>query len=375
MSVNASIAAELQKAGPSAVIELFELQLVQSLHGSADVYRFHAGTNGLNVSVTWAGNNYRRYPVEATGFEYTGNGQLPRPTLRVANVDSLISAVLIVVNTANPGNDLTGAKLTRIRTMARFLDAVNFDGGTNPYGTPDPTAEFPREVYYIDRKAVESRDIVEFELSSALDLAGVRAPKRQTIANVCQWVYRSAECGYNGSNYYDVNDQPVGSLALDVCGKRLNSCKRRFGYVGNLSPVNPFLYRPNTYESQQFLISPNGWYKAGTIADGRLAIIAKNGDIIWTNGVQPGGATRMTVEPDGNFTVRLTANNQVLWESNTIGSAGHTLAMTATGNLALFSQDLSQVLWQSNSSQGTAEPVTSSPALPFGSYPAVGGFS
>lgn len=374
MTVNASIAAELQKTGPSAIIELFELQLVPELHGSSDIYRFHAGTNNLNVSIDFGGNDYRRFPVEATGFEYNGQGQLPRPTLRAANLNSLLSAILLVVNQFNPGNDLTGAKVTRIRTMARFIDGSNFPGGTNPFGTPDSSARMPDEIYYIDRKAVENRDLVEFELASAFDLAGVRAPKRQTIANVCQWKYRGAECGYNGTRYFDANDNPVASLAQDVCGKRIDSCKKRFGFIGNLAPVNPFLYKPNTLESQQFLVSNNGWYRAGTIFDGSLAIIAKNGRIIWSNGVRPGQATRMTVEPDGNFTVRLTSNNSIVWQTNTSDSAAHTLVLTADGNLGLLSQDLSQLFWQSNSSQGPTEPDVPSPPLPFGSFPAVGGF-
>jgi hypothetical protein len=38
--------------------------------------------------------------------------------------------------------------------------------------TEDLTAEFPREIYYIDRKAAENRDLIEFELASAFDLVG-----------------------------------------------------------------------------------------------------------------------------------------------------------------------------------------------------------
>ena len=49
---------------------------------------------------------------------------------------------------------------------------------TNTLGTPDPTAEFPREIYKIDRKSTETRDIVEFELAAPFDLAGVSSPKR-----------------------------------------------------------------------------------------------------------------------------------------------------------------------------------------------------
>ena len=69
--------------------------------------------------------------------------------------------------------------MTRIRTLARYIDAVNFLNGTNPYGTPDPTAEFPKEIYTVDRKSVENRDIVQFELAAIFDIAGVRAPQRQ----------------------------------------------------------------------------------------------------------------------------------------------------------------------------------------------------
>lgn len=227
---------ELQKIAPSAIIELFELQLVTALHGSNDIYRFHAGVNGKNDGspVIWNAQTYTAYPVEATDFEYNGEGQLPRPKLRVSNQLGLITAILLAVNnptTGTPGNDLVGAKLTRIRALAKHIDAVNFPGNVNPYGTPDPTAELPREIYYIARKTTETRDLVEFELASAFDLAGVRAPRRLCIANMCNWVYRSAECGYTGDAYFDDNDQPVATLALDVCSKRLAGCEARFAPV------------------------------------------------------------------------------------------------------------------------------------------------
>ena len=57
-----------------------------------------------------------------------------------------------------------------------FLDAVNFTGGTNPYGTPDPTAEYAKEIYKIDRKSAENRAVVQFELAAAFDLANIRIP-------------------------------------------------------------------------------------------------------------------------------------------------------------------------------------------------------
>ena len=170
---------EVQKINPSAIIELFTLQLDNSLHGATTIYRFHSGSNlNANGEIVWAGNSYQRFPIEATGFAYQ-RGQIPRPKLVVSNALGTISAILLLVNQPTAGNDLTGATFTRIRTMARFIDAVNFPGNSNPLGTPDPTAEFKRQVYTVDRKSTENRDVVEFELAGAIDMAGVRAPKRQ----------------------------------------------------------------------------------------------------------------------------------------------------------------------------------------------------
>ena len=152
---------EVQKINPSAIIELFVLQLSTSLHGSStglpasnneiNIYRFHAGSNlNANGEIVFANKRYFRLPVIAEGFAFQ-RGQLPRPKFIVSNVLGTVSTILDAVNTITPGNDLTGATVTRIRTMARFIDAVNFPGNTNPLGTPDPTAEFKREIYTIDR--------------------------------------------------------------------------------------------------------------------------------------------------------------------------------------------------------------------------------
>lgn len=223
MTAPQSITSELQKLAPSAVIELFELDATVL---GAGIYRFHAGTNELTQNVVWQGNTYTRFPVQVTGFEITGRGQLPRPTLRVSNFLSAITALLLEYE------DLVGAKLTRKRTLKKFLDAVNFAGGLNP--TADSTASYPDDVYYIDRKANETREVVEFELASSIDLAGVQIPRRQIIQNVCTAIYRGPECGYTGTLYFTANDQPTVEASQDKCGKRLNSCKLRFGSTAEL---------------------------------------------------------------------------------------------------------------------------------------------
>ena len=312
----APIITDLQKINPSAIIELFTLTTDATLHGSAQTYRFHNGTSlNANGDIIWAGNQYLKMPIEAEGFAFR-KGQLPRPTLTVSNALGTITAILLNVNVVTTGNDLTGATVTRIRTLARYLDAINFpvtttsttttttivdptdvetvtytvtvanvggvniflingvnnpvitmkrgstyifnqsdnsnvghplriksdaggqqttiNAGTlgtdatvtyepaypsapnnlryyctvhgnamgntitmndpntttqetttttsqqiNPLGTPDPTAEFPQEIYKIDRKSAENRTVVQFELAAVFDLAGIRSPKRQ----------------------------------------------------------------------------------------------------------------------------------------------------------------------------------------------------
>ena len=176
---SSAIVSNLQNTNPSAIIELFTLALDNSLHGATTVYRFHAGSSLKdNGEIVWAGNSYQRFPVKAEGFAFQ-KGMLPRPTLTVSNALGTITAILAAVNATTAVNDLTGATVTRIRTLAKFLDAVNFPSNVNPYGTPDPTAEFPQEIYKIDRKSTENRDVVQFELASGFDLAGIRAPNRQ----------------------------------------------------------------------------------------------------------------------------------------------------------------------------------------------------
>ena len=189
---------DLSVLEPNAIIELFQLHLDATLHGSSDIYYFHNGVNAaVTGNVVWNGQSYVRLPLEATGFDYSSSGSLPRPKLAVSNIGSSITALLLQVNLITTGNDLGGAKVVRIRTLKKYLDG---EAGA------DPHAKFPDEIWYVDRKSNENRAVVEFELASKFDLVGVMLPRRQVIANVCQWVYRGGECGYTGPPVADAND-------------------------------------------------------------------------------------------------------------------------------------------------------------------------
>jgi len=203
-----TIQSDIQKLAPGALVELFVLDC--SSFGGA-VYYFHAcgGT-----PIVFQGNSYQPFPIQASGFEIQGRGQAARPKLSVANVDGTLSAL------CRQHDDLVGAKVTRKRTFAKYLD-----------GEPgaDPTAELPQEIYYIEQKTLENNTVLEYELSGIWDLDGVKLPRRQVTGTCCWWEYRSAECGYTGAAVAKFDDSATTDPDLDECGKRVSSCKLRFG--------------------------------------------------------------------------------------------------------------------------------------------------
>ena len=183
---------ELNKLNPSSIIELFELELTVGLHiptGNPNnldtVFRFHAGANLNNFGqIIFNGNSYQRVAVKVEGFEDTSKGTIPRPTLTFSNLGGItkdttvmtMTDFLNIVNKVTPGNDLLNAKVTRLMPLASALDNANFVGD-NPFGTPS-TDRLQDRIYFIDRKAVENRQVVQFELVGELDMQNKKIPAR-----------------------------------------------------------------------------------------------------------------------------------------------------------------------------------------------------
>lgn len=222
-----SIESEIQSLSPSRIIELFVLDLTSVSPG--EVFYFHSGINQINQPIVWQGVTYYPIPIEAEGFDISTKGTLPRPKMRVANIDGLFSVEV------RDHDDLVGCKITRKRTFARFLDAVNFPSGN---AEADPNQYIEDDIWIIDQKTSENRYVIEWELASALDIAGVMLPSRQMIQNTCTWKYRGEGCGYTGTQYFDELDQSVSSAAEDSCGKRVRSCRLRF--TGQVTPFGGF---------------------------------------------------------------------------------------------------------------------------------------
>tara|TARA_R110001592_G_scaffold6128_2_gene33209 strand:+ start:851 stop:1555 length:705 start_codon:yes stop_codon:yes gene_type:complete len=222
MSTPQSIQEQIQLLEPSAIIELFELELTEAVNGTNQTFYYHAGTNELIGNIVFNSLTYSAFPIEADGFEVTSKGTLPRPSMKISNANSAISTLLLLYNPLQ-------AKVKRIRTCKKFIDAANFTSGSNP--TADPSAKFEDETWYIDRVASETPQLVEFELTSKLDLTNLPLPRRQVLEH-CPWEYRGEECGYIGTNFFDINNGATNE-AGDVCGKRYTSCALRFP-TGNL---------------------------------------------------------------------------------------------------------------------------------------------
>ena len=301
---------ELLKDSPLAVIELFELHLDLAIHGSDTIYRFF---NGVVVQtqtgeIIYQGKTYMAMPVEADGFEYkVGQSGFPRPTLRVGNLFSVVSALLVNVNETTYGNDLTGAKVVRRRTLTRFLDDVNFDNDTNPYVPTNGTLtheELPQEIYFVNRKVIETRDVVEFELAASLDLENIRGPKRQCLQNICQWQYKGGADGtlegcpwrpdgvINDMRFYDESDNLLNATAAT-----------NFAY----SSGDEILSSGSSLTAGQYLVSSNGWYRAQFGTKGDFFVYGKNNDpsnitdVSWrseTSGQAEGGFIKMGTNGD-----------------------------------------------------------------------------
>lgn len=218
------IATDVQRLEQDAIVELYE---INATGYGGSLLRF-ATSPVDGQPPTFGGYTFLPFPIKADGFEWSGKGTMPRPTLTVSSIDLAFLALVI------SADDLVGAPVRRIRTFRKHLD----DGSD-----PDSAALFPIDYYVIERKASQTRQYIQFELSVLMDQEGKKIPARQVIRDTCSQRYRY----YNGAayDYLDVTCPYVGTAefaangdvvsgGLDICGKRLSDCKLRFGDNGQL---------------------------------------------------------------------------------------------------------------------------------------------
>ena len=214
-----TIRTDAQRLDAGTVVELFEID-ARGIGGNR--HRFVPGPwNG--AAVTYQGHDYAPTPVTLKGLRYAAGGKPPRPTLRLSRLDAAVASAALGTSSWR------GAKLTRLRTLARYLD-----------GEPeaDPNRHWPPETWRLDALASANRAETVWQLTSPLDLERRPLPGRQILRDVCAWRYRErdgsawdytrAQCPYTGTGYFDATDNPVTEAADDACSRRLSGCKLRF---------------------------------------------------------------------------------------------------------------------------------------------------
>ena len=224
---------QAQQLFTAALVELYELDttpltLINGTSGSTGTQYYFTPGNLDGTPVVYQGVTYTAIPIEGQGFEWSGQGKLPQPTLTLSNIGGLATALVLA------NNDLVGCKVTRTRVFAN-----NLDGATNA----DATAYFEPDVFIVNRKSKHTKELIEFELRATFDAEGLMLPRRQIIRDACTQTYRYwnattsafvyGSCPYSGTNYYDANGN-VTSAPTDVCGKKLTDCQLRFGANGKL---------------------------------------------------------------------------------------------------------------------------------------------
>lgn len=217
------ISEDFQALEVGEVLDLYTLDLSPLGGGS---YHFTPSVDVSDGEVTFQGIPYTPVDMVITGFETSGRGVLPRPTMRVTNTHRVLVALV------QQFDDLVGAKITRIRTLSKYLD----DGPE-----PDPAAHFPLDRWVVAQKSAMTKLYIEFTLSASIDVEGQKLPQRLILHDYCKRRYRKydadknafdyteAQCPYTDSLYFTKAGVSTLSLNEDVCSKNIKGCRLRFG--------------------------------------------------------------------------------------------------------------------------------------------------
>lgn len=183
------------------------------------------GTEDIVVpDIIWNGNEYKPVAIQSDGLEIRGDGKASTPNLVITS--DLNGVKGMTRRLCRQYNDFAGAKLTVIRTSAKYLDAANFADG-NPTANAN---EYRKQVWYIEHKINDDEEKVTFELSNPVDFKGARIPARE-ITSFCHWGvtgnYRGEACQYMGTAMFTEDGEPTNNPALDKCGSRIGDCQLR----------------------------------------------------------------------------------------------------------------------------------------------------
>jgi lambda family phage minor tail protein L len=263
-----TLEADVQQGWHDAIIEMFDIDLSPITNDPADIFYFVNELNEDGTKVQWKGNVYEPLPILSAGYDRNTNGQIAQPTLTLSNISNAFTGI------ASLYDDLVGAKVTRRRTLKKYLD-----GGPEA----DPLQEFPVDIFYIERKTQESIVSITWQLSSILDLEGVKLPRRVITQNLCLWKYRSSECGYTGAPVFNSRDEVISTTGQTAQGVAvINAWRLREQRKAELqSATNVYNQAAGTKEAKcqpytllerKFSLSPASFVTKPEIFDGEFLL-------------------------------------------------------------------------------------------------------
>ena len=226
---------------PTAILSLFEIDITDLLKnnerslfiegdgGSAyrnpstgkTILRFHNNIKLFRSSIFFNSQEYLAAPIQIDGYEISAKGSPPTPKMSITIdpeglTQEMQNRIVFIKTAIRDLDDLVGSKVTRIRTFTKYIDNSNFydaDGNllTNilnpPQGfDPDPNAQFPPDIYFVDRKSAETKNVMELELASPFDTQDLKLPARVVNDFNCPWTYRGEGCCYEWNQQKNATD-------------------------------------------------------------------------------------------------------------------------------------------------------------------------
>jgi lambda family phage minor tail protein L len=167
-TVTDPITLEGNRLSPDVYLELFDFDA--SYIGGSSMHYTNTPTGGGIAPLLWRGNSYYPIPFEITGIDNRGDGTVSgKPQIVVTNINKFFMAAIGVLG------DLTGTRITRWRTFYKFTDS-----GLQA----DINMHYPVDVWIMTRLIGQSKNGIQYELSSPLDRPGLKLPRKQILRDL-----------------------------------------------------------------------------------------------------------------------------------------------------------------------------------------------
>lgn len=162
-------------------------------------------------------------PIEIQGIEKTTD-PVGNITIRIS-IPPTLRTPFRQAPLLNRGNGIR-----RIVTDASVLDKSNYyiAGLEPPESNPVPLNQrkLEQDSYSVQRITDSTQNEIVGDLQDLT--ASWSHIFRPMVPDRCYHTYRDSNCGYTGTNYFDINGNPVLSREEDVCGLSIRDCEKRY---------------------------------------------------------------------------------------------------------------------------------------------------